>query len=71
MVWKEDTTKETPEDKQRIVYTKDVITTVKETITLEDLYNRKQDYEREIVYNQAKLDKIQADIDEIEALQAK
>lgn len=70
MVWEEDTGKEEPEDKQKIVYTKDVITTVKETVTLEDLYRRKQDYEREIAYNQAKLAEIQADIDEIKAIQA-
>ena len=71
MTWEEDTGEEEPEDKQKIVYMKDVITTVKETITLEQLYREKQSYEREIAYNQGKLDKVQADIDEIEALQVK
>ena len=69
MTWEKDIGEEN--DDQKKVYTKDVVTTVKRTITLEELYRRKQDYEREIAREQARLDKVQADIDEIETLQAK
>ncbi|MCK4328500.1 hypothetical protein KAX02_01530 [candidate division WOR-3 bacterium] len=67
MVWKEDISKEEPEDKQKIVYKKNI--TTKKTTTLEELYNRKSYCEHDIAQSQARMDKIQKDIDEIEALQ--